>query len=364
MKIVWLAHECNLSGANIALLEYVDALKEEFEFHIILPHKGNMEEALVSSNISYTVIHQYGWSGSVPLLNLLTWAKIFLRSTVALMQTIAFVRKINADVLFTNTLAPFVGSVSAKILRIPHIWWVHEFGEEDFGFTIGMGNKKMGFRWMQYSSNLIICNSEAVKTKFQLLMPLTNIIRLYQPVTWKGLSSGILQKKSARFLMFGQIIPSKGHLEVLEALVNAITMSDNNEALSLHIKGPCENSIYLDKIYQFIKLHKLGDVVKVETGYFNKEAVLPLYEVLIVASVAEAFGRVIVEANKAGLKVIVRNSGGAPELINETNGVLYNDVHDLAKILSGRIAMPVVANILNYDGKTEIKRLKKILVNI
>src|SRR5689334_18271928 len=64
-KIVWVAHEGNKSGANVALLEYVAALKDVYDFHIILPHEGNMISALTNRRIPYSIIRQYGWAGKI-----------------------------------------------------------------------------------------------------------------------------------------------------------------------------------------------------------------------------------------------------------------------------------------------------------
>src|SRR5258706_8100449 len=86
-KIVWLAHEANVSGANIALLEYVDALSDTYDFHIILPHEGNMREALQQRNIPCSVIHQYGWTGESGWRNWIKRFRIVIRSVIAIRKT-------------------------------------------------------------------------------------------------------------------------------------------------------------------------------------------------------------------------------------------------------------------------------------
>ena len=61
-KILWQAHEGNISGANLAMLEYIDVLQNEFDFSVILPHEGSMKQALVKRKIPFFVIRQYGWA--------------------------------------------------------------------------------------------------------------------------------------------------------------------------------------------------------------------------------------------------------------------------------------------------------------
>jgi len=362
MKILWQAHEGNLSGANIALLEYIDALKNEHKFHVILPHEGNMLLELRKRNVSVCVVYQYGWTLLIPKWKIGKWIKVLIRSFIALKQVSRIIKKENIDFIFTNTLVPFVASISAKLTRKPHIWWIHEFGDEDFGFHIGFGNSKRGFKWMQRSSKLIICNSEAVSKKFRNLMPTSNIQRLYQPISWNMRNLKEKEKKG-KYLMFGQIAPSKGHMEVLAALA-AIKKEGKINYLPLHIVGPCDNRNYLIKLNQFIYQNDLKDWVTINSGFFNKVEVIPFFEVLIVASKSEAFGRVIVEANKAGLKVIVNNKGGSPELVNESNGLLYNNQYELESILAGNKSLPVGEIRLNYDEDRELEKLRPWLMRL
>lgn len=85
---------------------------------------------------------------------------------------------------------------------------------------------------------------------------------------------------------------------------------------------------------------------------------------LIVASNAEAFGRVIIEANKSGLHVLMRNSGGAAELINESNGLLFNNQSELAAALCGERNYPDTAIRSNYNEIAELKKLTQLLTRI
>jgi glycosyltransferase involved in cell wall biosynthesis len=354
-KVLWLAHEANVSGANIALLEYVDALKDEYEFHFILPHNGNMEIAFKERRMGFSVIHQYGWAISFLNPIVKNKLKIFVRSCMAIFKTCLLVVKLKPHFIFTNTQIPFAACVAARLMKKPHVWWLHEFGEEDFGFTIGFGKRERGLRWMQ-KSKLIIANSKAILNKFKTLLPTANIKCIYQPISVNEFSnSGI---KLAPYLMFGQLIASKGHLEVLQALNKS---NHNSNEMWLHIIGPCEDKEYLALLNDYIDKNRLVKKVKIETGFFIKENIMPKYEYLIVGSKAEAFGRVIVEANKMGLKVIAKNNGGATELMNETNGLLFNSVDDLVAIFNKEIVMPNAKIRFTYNEKDEIKKLKESL---
>jgi glycosyltransferase involved in cell wall biosynthesis len=212
--------------------------------------------------------------------------------------------------------------------------------------------------WMEQSSKLIIGNSQAINVKFKKLMPKASVQTIYQPVTWNP-SLKIDSTKKAKFLMFGQIIASKGHKDVLKAML--VNKQQGKPLQELHIIGPCETESYLIDLQNIVEMYGLKPYVQILPGYFNKEDVLPHYEVLIVASKAEAFGRVIVEASKAGLRVVVRNSGGASELVNEGNGLLFNNQTELADVLCGDRALPESDIYLNYDESQEIQNLTDLL---
>lgn len=359
-NILWVAHESIISGANIAMLEYTKALKHEYNFHFILPHPGNLQEAISNAGFKSSVIYQYGWAvpqHTVKKPNL----RIKVRSAIAILKTMALAKKTRADMIFTNTQIPFTGSVVASFLRMPHVWWLHEFGEEDFGFSPGFGNiQKAAVRMAK--SKLIVCNSNAIKRKFEALLPYANITAIYQPVTFEH----ILQpekKREACYIMLGQISASKGHMEVCRAMKSAKESSTAFKK-SLHIKGPCEDEDYLNELRQFIAGNNLQHEINIEVGFFDREKILPNYKVLIVASKAEAFGRVIVEACKAGIKVMVKNSGGAPEIVRPQNGLLYNSCEMLSEFIANDAALPTGPNVEIYREAAEIAKLIKELKSI
>lgn len=360
-KIIWQTHEAIVSGANIAMLEYIDALANTFQFFVILPHQGNMQKALEQRNIAYAIIHQYGWTNVYPWWSIGKWMKVLLRSMIAVWQTRQLLKKENPAIVCTNTLVPFTASIAAKWQAVPHVWWIHEFGKEDFGFTTGWGYEKKSLRWMQRSSKLIIGNSKAISAKFAKLMPQANIVTIYQPVSWHA-AAVTETAKQTRFLMFGQLVASKGHKEVLAAMV--ANKKAGKPLHTLHIKGPSEIKSYLEELHMFVEQNNLQQYVQIEAGYFKKETIMPQYEVLIVASQAEAFGRVIVEANKAGLRVLVRNSGGAPELMNESNGLLFSNQEELAAALCGERWFPDTAIRCNYNEAAELQTLIELLTTI
>ncbi|RZK26383.1 MAG: glycosyltransferase [Flavobacterium sp.] len=360
IKVLWVAHEGNYSGANIAMIEYIKKLKDEYISVVVLPHCGNMQGVLEGEGINYVIIPHYNWAKPMHWWQIIKWSKILIRSIVALRAFNMLITKKQIDLVFTNTILPYIGSVSALIKKKPHSWFIHEFGFEDFGFKIGWSRENLACRWMQKSSKLIVCNSYAVAAKFSKMMPSANLQVIYQPVTWKMESK--LIKEQWDFLMFGQIVDSKGHMEVLEALKK--TKEKGFAAPTLHIIGTSDDKQYYQKLKDFILENALGDKVSIYPGFYDKEKIIPAYKYLIVASKSEAFGRVIIEAQKAGKGVIVRNSGGAVELVDCSNGIKYDNAEHLERILSSPKNISFLGGKTIYDEDAEIIRLKKYLKSL
>jgi glycosyltransferase involved in cell wall biosynthesis len=84
---------------------------------------------------------------------------------------------------------------------------------------------------------------------------------------------------------------------------------------------------------------------------------LDTFDCLVLASRAEPFGLVLLEAMRAGLPVVASNAGGVPEIITHgMNGLLFEpeDFEGLANALA-RIALdPETASRLRRKGKQAI----------
>ncbi len=361
--IIWQVHEANVSGANIAMLDYCDSLAEHFLFHIILPHTGSMEKALSDKQISYSIIPQYNWIVQPQTYHLIRHVKFFIRTIKAVGAIKKLIAEKNAAAVFTNTIIPFVAARASYKCKIPHVWWIHEFGEEDFGFSIGRGVMGSPYTLMERWSKLIVANSTAIQSKYQQLLPNSHCVTCYQPINGAfDLKTNSEVVKKAKFLMFGQIAPSKGHLDVIEAMHRNKQLGKKMDGL--YIVGPSNDADYLALLKRTIDAYVLHQWIQIENGYFDKEKVMPQFEALIVASKSEAFGRVVIEAGRAGLKVIANNNGGVPELLNNSNGVLYNNIDELSVILSGEVSLPVANFLMPYDEQKEIDKLLKTLTEL
>jgi len=251
-----------------------------------------------------------------------------LQSVAIVLSLIPIALRIRAwrcDAVYTNTICTCVGAIAARILRIPHVWHIHEFGFEDHGLGFYFG-ERFSVRAMERLSCLCIANSHAVARKFSKYISPSKLTVVYQSVTF---ANGDLTEPSRTLfaeespglvcIMVGTLHERKGHAEAIRAIAEV----RNECGAHLLIVGSGD-ARYVRSLRRLIRDCELEDRVRF-VGYDENPARLVAgADLLLVCSRAEAFGRVTVEAMMLGKPVIGAKSGGTVELIQDgTNGFLY-----------------------------------------
>jgi glycosyltransferase involved in cell wall biosynthesis len=325
MKILWITHEAHLSGANICLLEYLDILQAAgYEQQVVVPANGEMVQKFIERNISVKTIPYYGWavpagSHDSTLIRL----RKSLRNKLAIQQIASLAKKSDADFIVTNTIVVPVGAFAAKKAKKRHIWFIHEFGEEDHGFTIA--NKfSIGAKLIDKLSEKVVFNSLAIKKKFEPFVSEQKMYIVTNPVNFdmgKGVISSPV-RDVFKLIMIGQIAVSKNQLDAIKGFVICRNRGLNAE---LTIVGKAEDKKYSDEITDIITKNGLEKYVHFTGSVKHPVTQLLQSHALLMCSRMEAFGRVTVEALKCGIPVIAANKGGSLEIIEDgINGYFYN----------------------------------------
>jgi len=121
--------------------------------------------------------------------------------------------------------------------------------------------------------------------------------------------------------LFGRIDPHKGHGLLLDALLIAKKESLPFKAL---IVGHAMQDDYLKQLKIRVQAEGLEDYV-VFTGFVKgPRQLMQACDVVVLATVEETFGLVLIEAMSVGVPVIGSNRGGVPEIIeHEKTGLLF-----------------------------------------
>jgi len=139
----------------------------------------------------------------------------------------------------------------------------------------------------------------------------------------------------------GQVCEIKGQRFVLEAFH---ALRAEHPDLFLVIAGaPVETELdYQRGIDAYIAEHDLADHVRM-TGFCDQiPAVMPNFDLFVLGSRQEPFGRVVIEAMVAGCTTVASRAGGVPEIVTDgEDGLLYEprDAGDLERALRQALAM-------------------------
>lgn len=223
------------------------------------------------------------------------------------------------DVIHTNVSVVSIGAMLAKRNNIPHVWHIREYGKEDFHFVSVIPNT---ISFMNRHVSVFIAISDAVKeTWIKRGISRNHIVTCYDGVEEIPCIKEMKQNEQRiRLVMTGAISETKGQKRLIEAI----------DCLPVKIKGSIEldiygtgQEIYVKKLKELIDKKKLKNVNL--KGYEeNIRQLLPMYDIGIICSKSEGFGRVTVEYMLSKLLVVASNSGANKELLdNGECGILF-----------------------------------------
>jgi len=357
MRICFILHSSGKGGAERVNLELIDGLKNKgIQCFAILPSDGPLIKELKKCNVPLKVIKYKLWmreEGS-PL-----WKRVG-RLVLNLIKTVSVVRQVKkwkVDVVYSNTITICVGAFAAKLLHLPHIWHIHEFGYEDYRLCFDLGNK-IALRIMNQLSDIFIVGSKAVMEKYRKFFPDRKIKLIYYAVCVTNESSCKILKikkqlqeaSGIKCMIVGSLYKGKYQEDAIRAIGKLI---DDKIDVRLYIVGEGELK-YKQYLEGLIIRSDLENHVQF-LGYIdNPFPIIQQADILLMCSRKEAFGRVTVEGMKAGKPVIGADSGGTKELIRDHyNGFLYTfgDYHGLAEKVKYLCQHPDEVKQMGENGK-------------
>jgi len=235
-------------------------------------------------------------------------------------------RKINPDIIYTNTSVINIGALIAKKLKKPHIWHIREFGELDHNLEFTLPIKERS-KFVYDNSEYVIFNSKAVEKYYNGDIKKNGVIYNNVSIESDCLNNNFedsdeffKRKNSYKLIIIGTIHSGKNQEDVIFAVEDLVK---NGIDVELDIVGKGDID-YTEKLKKIILLKKLENNVRF-LGYVDKPyCALYQTDVLIVCSKSEAFGRTIVEGMLMKKPIIATRTGGIPEIISDgVNGLLY-----------------------------------------
>lgn len=325
MRILYITHVEVLDGANRSMMQLIEELRANHNVTpvVVCPCVGPKHKSLsVASECAARGIECY----EIPLvkfkLTKKTWIekiKIFFGFIIRNVCLIYRLRKVQFDMVHSNSSVIDMGAYLAMARNKPHVWHLRELGYEDFRMVSVFGS---GYeRWIYSKCTRAIAISKVVERKFHPLFG-DRLKLIYNGVLPKDESLSSQHKNEVlTFCITGRLEPNKNQLEVLKAC--AVLRNERHCSFMLKIIGTGVTS-YVNVLKKYISGNKLEDVVMF-TGYRGDvPQILQTCDVGLTTSTNEAFGRVTVEYMMQNLAVIASNTGANPEIITDgETGLLY-----------------------------------------
>lgn len=314
-RILYVSRTAQIGGGEVSLLNLVKRLdKELFLPIVVVSTEGPLVERLKAIGVRTKL---------TPLMEFSRhkWLSFF----IAAIRLAFLIRKEKIDLVHANSIyvaeQSYLAGKLAGILCVCHI--------RDLVPILGAGKvRSMAFRKM----DRLIAISDAVKRDLveKLNIPEDKITRIYNGVDTREFNPGISGDRfrqefnlGSRKLIgiIGRLSPEKGHEIFLKAGRNIVK---NRDEVMFVIVG---NSEIGPKDYK-TKLEAMAQELGIKnrvifTGFRDDiPRVMAALDIVVVPSLAEPFGRVIVEAMAMEKPVIAANSGAVPELISDGSGLL------------------------------------------
>lgn len=266
-----------------------------------------------------------------------------------------YFEKNNVELVHMNTR--FCGLLGANVaidMNIPYIFHIREFLKEDFGLVFkdeALADRIIG------NSNSLIAISKSIKSYLSTLYLSTRIELIYNGLVLEKYSHPECQRLNNNIIklaIVGRVISHKGQLEAIKAVEHVVNVAGYKHIL-LKVVGirPDEMTEYENMLVDYVTTRNLSDYVEFVPFTDNVEDVLSDCDIGLTCSKMEAFGRVTVEYMLSHLLAIGANSGGTPEVIDDTiSGLLYNegDYLSLANSILWAIKNPIDANRIITNG--------------
>jgi glycosyltransferase involved in cell wall biosynthesis len=313
------------------MFEAVSGLRDRgVEVHTVLPSPGVLADDLTELGIPVHIIPYAWWVGYDRGRRADYRLKRLGRNIYFFNKLYRLLKKINPDVVVSNTLTIPAGAFAARRAGIPHIWYVHEFGQRDHGLYFDLGESLSLFLMNKLSARIIV-NSKAVLEHFKSGLPVDKLRLVYQAVEVPPQPAGLEQESGTlRLIQVGNLTPEKRQEDAIRALAILIKKG-HRLRLTLLGQDARDYGRELRDLSEKLEVSQHVDFVA-----FNKEpfSYFEAADIALMCSKSEAFGRVTIEAMKLGKAVVGANSAGTAELIlNGETGLIFQmgDFQDLGR---------------------------------
>lgn len=353
-RILIAAHSGQQGGAELCLdilLQYLPA--ERYDIDLLFGCEGPMVQSAATKGRKVDVVPFVWWLGYES--SAWYWRNL-LKAPFRIIHLAKRLRREGYDRVYTNSAVIFEAALAARMAQIPHIWHVHEIlRPHSWRSWLPMGTVCRSIdRW----SDVIIFESHAAREVFaELHPPKTKTEVIHNPSRFlldeKAIPKSPTLRKSLGIpeeafviLWLGQFIPRKNpHLAIA-----GFSRTENEGSLLLMVgDGPLRPTVEAN----------LPPTIRPRVRFLGfQEDVAPIImasDVLLLTSMEESFGLVLVEAAACGKPTLATACGGPEEIIvhGETGYIVpRDDPEAIGRALTTLASQPGLARAFGQQART------------
>ncbi|MBI5204626.1 MAG: glycosyltransferase family 4 protein [Nitrospirae bacterium] len=337
--------------------------KQKFRPIVLLPSKGPLEEALLSSGIEVHIVPLVTIArGTLRLLGLLRLPFLAIRSLRTINKIVA---GIPIDAVHSNTLAVISGALWARYKNVYHIWHVHEIIEHPVLF------KRLFPKIVRFLSDRVVTNSRATQNWLVTTDPK---ISSRTSCIWNGIERPPTVSPAAAFrqelgiadddvlvALVGRINRWKGQFLLVNAAEALLRKGHDNIQYVLAGSAPPGQDHFKNALLERVAGSPAKDRIHVLDF---RQDIWPVWDACDIAVVPstepEPFGLTALEAMAAGKPVIAAGHGGLKEIVVDgETGFLFEprNISDLEEKIIRLAAHPTLRREMGERGKIRQEEL-------
>lgn len=353
IRVCFFPHLNDLSGANRCLVELMEDLSQSnVTCFVSLPGNGVLGNELAELGISAEIFNNYGWWCSDHVAE--DKDIYYFRKTIEnLPETLCkWVRRINPNIIFTNTITIPWGAIASEYLNIPHVWWLLEYGVRDHGLKFYFDFGKSIEAMFNTSSWVFSVSDDVANEVLKNVEPTsrwskTSSIYINVKVPTKYLNKKNDYYKDGKVLNignFGTLTDGKGQKDLVLAVLYLL---GKGYKIKVHFAG-YKNQDYFKYLSDIIESSGFADKFEFAGLIQNPYEYMLKMDLMVSNSKNEAFGRTIVEALLLGIPIVYANSGGPKEFfLDKVHGLAYEQGNHI------NLASKIEEVIFDYDKALE-----------
>lgn len=315
MRICFISHYSELYGANRSLLDLISGLLDQDHLtpdslSVIIPQQGPLCDMLDKLGIQHFVVpFDMDWFDPKDVRSRLAKRRRMRARKLQKREVLDQIKKIDPDIIHSNSSVFLAGAYSAQMLRIPHVWHIREDIKNHYE---RIHDSKKEYEESLDQAKSIICTSSYIRT----ILP--EQIRdkcsvLYNVVKSSSSKRERAKSKTLRLGVVGLFHKKKNQDFIFDSLCSLV----EKENLELRFYGKGDAGIMKSIQDEIDRRPALRSSVFIITDKTNLDDIYSNMDVLINMSEFEAFGRVNIEANSFGIPVIAIKSGASPEIVED-----------------------------------------------